>query len=450
MELYQRLSLWAPVKQAKPNDFSAPSPTAALMERLSICVALIEQGQSNTAVAKVCDITLELLNTDNPYRSMLVECLPAWPVVGTTLTDKDGIYTIEPNSKLFTAMQARAYVRFLYQALNKPSPSHKPGIFIDIANRIAHRVDKLAQKLCLTNSSDDGRAYLYYSAYYKHVLHQSLSNTASHHREQQLVASISKYLREPVVCAYKCLIKNQAENRLVEMRRNQVLEPGYIKNYSQKFKIPRLTQYQELLKTDTRSRIIASFHMGDYVYGIYRLLCLEPQSRSLHIIRQQTSSFANYHNFLRSDENRLVPRTVQILASRFDPAKVVAQLRKGNSSLVTLCDLPSLYGETVPVTFLGRQAQFPKAPATLAMVAKVPLLPVINYFDGADNIIQLGNMIEVQRKTNESAQQCVKRLTQLLVNFFEEFVLRYPEQWRYLPVLAEYFDTDKQSMMLGK
>ena len=89
--------------------------------------------------------------------------------------------------------------------------------------------------------------------------------------------------------------------------------------------------------------------------------------------------------------------------------------------------------------FLDRIAWFPRGPATLAITSRTPLLPVINYLHQGINKIEMTQQIEPELLPGESFESAVARITQQLINYFEQYFVRFPEQWRYLQSLPTYF-----------
>jgi hypothetical protein len=66
-------------------------------------------------------------------------------------------------------------------------------------------------------------------------------------------------------------------------------------------------------------------------------------------------------------------------------------------------------------------------------------LPVINYSCGGVNKIDLAPQIESELRPGVGFEAAVMRITQQLIRYFEEFFVRFPEQWRYLQKLPSYF-----------
>lgn len=269
---------------------------------------------------------------------------------------------------------------------------------------------------------------------------KSVKDGAISNSLNQATAWISIYLREPRDFARTALIKNSLFIRQLEHRRNTLMSRRRIRAYCNNFRMPQRQQYLSLLSRDRRSRILVSYHFGDYVYGINFLVSLESPCRKRYVLSHQAAPNEYYLNIRRGLGANAVDRSSELLSSDTSITKLSLLLRKPDNTLVLFCDLPTGFGEPVEVSFLNRLARFPKGPATLAIINNTPLLPVINFFDGKNNQIEFSRQIEPRLHCDESLQSGIARITQELVSFFESFLHKYPEQWRYLSRLPIYFN----------
>jgi KDO2-lipid IV(A) lauroyltransferase len=104
-------------------------------------------------------------------------------------------------------------------------------------------------------------------------------------------------------------------------------------------------------------------------------------------------------------------------------------LRRG--AAVALVADRDLSRKGVAVEFFGEETTLPAGPATLALRAKVPLLPVATYFtDGARHRIVVMDPIPVPQDRPEGER--VVEMTQALAAAFEELIRRAPYQWHLL------------------
>ena len=266
------------------------------------------------------------------------------------------------------------------------------------------------------------------------------SNTQGKHQSHmQALTLISAFMHEPVRIVETSLKKNAAFLGIQEARRNTVIGRRKITDYFKTFRIEQRQDYLDLIKDDRRSRILATYHFGDYVYGMNTLACLEKPGRRRYVLSHSAANEAYFKNLRAGFGDRAINHSSEIICSQTNASNLSQLLRGGNSTLVLFCDLPAGFGELTEVHFLNRIAKFPKGPALLAISNRTPLLPVINYNDGLNNQIEFATQIEPRLNLDETLQAGVKRITQELVNFFERYFLQYPEQWRYLQNLPLYF-----------
>ncbi len=256
---------------------------------------------------------------------------------------------------------------------------------------------------------------------------------------QDYCTCISIYLREPLRFTETALIRSIHFQKRLEFRRTRSLDNLSLKNHVGRFDFEQQQAYSTLISQDKRSRILISYHFGDFVYAMNYIVSLEATSRKRLVISQREASSGYYDNMQRAFGKSASSKDSQITLSKLDITLLSSLLRRGNCTLVLFCDLPDGYGERVRVKFLNRYAWFPKGPAILSLTNRIPLLPAISYFDGKRHKIEVANQIEPFTLGHESLEEGVTRITQELVKFFECFFSRYPEQWRYLQTLPSYF-----------
>ncbi|MCH8135968.1 MAG: hypothetical protein IIB77_08335 [Proteobacteria bacterium] len=258
-----------------------------------------------------------------------------------------------------------------------------------------------------------------------------------------LCKCISFFLREPLRAVISILRRNVLFLQQVEHRRVHVLDRYRMRQYAASFELRQGNKFSDLTEMDGRSRILATYHFGDFVYGMNYLVCLDPPGRNRLVLSHAMPSPNYAENMHHAFGAKAVGETAQLISADTSTAALSALLRQGDCTLVMFCDLPSGSGELVQIKFLNRTAWFPRGPATLAITNRTPLLPVINYLYEGINKIELAQQIEPDLLAGESLETGVRRITQLLINFFEQYFLRFPEQWRYLRHLPLYFVEEK-------
>ena len=253
------------------------------------------------------------------------------------------------------------------------------------------------------------------------------------------VVKISFFLREPIQAASKLLRKNRVFLSKVESLRNTVQASKTASKYAQSIQTPQHSHISKLLIEDNRSRIVASFHFGNFVYGVNKYLCFQADISKTVILSQTESSTAYIENMARAFGDKGVRLENQVLLDQIDVCGLSQFLRQAGGSLIMFADLPREFGETVAVEFLGRQASFSKSIALLSLANSVPILPLVCFDRGGRCQLEIGRQIEPRIGKGESRADAIVRMTQLQIDFFEYFFNRHKEQWRYLYLLPEYF-----------
>lgn len=261
----------------------------------------------------------------------------------------------------------------------------------------------------------------------------------SRYADHLALSKIAFYLREPLAYTCKLLKRNISFLNSVEKFRNQKQPAARIKKHVQQFAIPQRSQYEALLERDQRSRIVASFHFGDFVYGLHKLLSLQTAEIETRVLSQKISSAAYISNMAKAFGEKGADTKNQMLVNNTSICSLSVFLRKPGNCLVTFVDLPAEFGEKVEVDFMGRKAGFSRSSALLSLANKVPILPAICFRESGRHYVQLGKQIEPSILSAETKNEAVQRIVQQQVSFFEYFFLRHQEQWRYLNKLPDYF-----------
>lgn len=250
---------------------------------------------------------------------------------------------------------------------------------------------------------------------------------------------IAYAFRQPVNAVNSLLAKNRLHNRRFEQRRNRAERAALVQRYCEGFEIPQRKDFLDLIRKDRRSRIVASFHCGDFLYGSANLFSLDSNNRKKYVLSLNRSSTACYSNLAAGFGHEAPSPECELLLCETGSSKLSQILRADNASILLFCDVPPGLNQTVEVNFLNRRAWFSIGPAILALANRVPLLPLINYSTGNSSYLKLGNQIEPELLPSETLRMGAKRITQSLVSFFESVFLENPEQWRFLSLLPCYF-----------
>ncbi len=254
-----------------------------------------------------------------------------------------------------------------------------------------------------------------------------------------LLIQLSSNLREPVAIAARMLKANKRYLHKVEKTRNHPASAKTLQSHISRIEIPALLQFIEMHRDDPGSRILASFHFGDFLYGLNKLVASQPPAITAKVLSQTEYTSVFLENMAKGFGPDAPPRDSQLMLATTKPQALSAFLRQPSTTLLMFADLPCSYGETVRVKFLGRWAWFPKGIAVLALASRVSVVPVICYSEGPKNYVELGKRIVAARLPKETTEAAVIRITQRLIEFFEYFFCQHQEQWRYLSALPNYF-----------
>ena len=255
----------------------------------------------------------------------------------------------------------------------------------------------------------------------------------------QQVAAVSALLREPRGRTRRLLAANEQWLAALERRRNSRLARAALRRHTSRLHFPQAQNLRQLLGDDPRPRLLTSYHFGDYIYGL-NLLGATVNTRAKAIyLSQAPGSAAYFANMKLAFGAAAMGPDARLSAQDASIAGLAPLLRREGLQIITFCDLGEQFGGRAEVDFLHRQAWFSRGPAMLSLTNRIPLLPVINWFDGKHEQIVLGAQLEPERFNGESLAQAAGRITAELVRFFEPFFRLNPEQWRYLGVLPLYF-----------
>lgn len=279
-----------------------------------------------------------------------------------------------------------------------------------------------------------------------------LAKRADKEGRHEYLKILSVLLHEPLDSCRRLLHRQQAALLLLEHRRNRQRQGYEIRFYRESIHWHNAKDFLSCIRSDDRARIFAAYHFGDYIHGLSSLAKTQELNRRRLLIRLERGSAESEAN-QREDYRQLglkPPDT--ILSDEVDPLQLRALLRREPVNLTTFCDLSADFGDAVEVEFMGRRAWFACGAARLAIAAGVPVMPVICWYDGRNNCLEVLQCIEPARYPGESFNTAARRITQLLVRHLECFLRRFPEQWRYLAQLPLYFQDPgtKQTEMAGK
>lgn len=109
---------------------------------------------------------------------------------------------------------------------------------------------------------------------------------------------------------------------------------------------------------------------------------------------------------------------------------IVNAIRDGKTVAITP-DLAQRSTEGVPVRWLDRIVYLPAGPASLAMLAEVPMLPLFARPEGRQQVLSFAAPIAVTRlsRANGGRTESIRRAMQIWADGFDRFVRTCPDQW---------------------
>ena len=157
---------------------------------------------------------------------------------------------------------------------------------------------------------------------------------------EQLLAYL---LRQPIRDVTALLASNRAHNSGLERSRNIIHSQSLVRQYCSKILIPQHEDYLHLERDDPRSRIVASFHFGDFIYGCARLFTLGSNARSKFVLSLNNSSSACYSNLSAGFGSEAPGPETELPLLQTSTARLSELLRAGNTSILLFLRLRTRY-----------------------------------------------------------------------------------------------------------
>lgn len=108
----------------------------------------------------------------------------------------------------------------------------------------------------------------------------------------------------------------------------------------------------------------------------------------------------------------------------------VEALRAGRVLAITP-DIAQRITEGTPVRWLNRSIALPSGPASLAMLAEVPFIPMFARFEGTTQILYIKDPIELKMlpRADGGRKEAIRRAMQTWADGFTKFIQSNPEAW---------------------
>jgi len=122
------------------------------------------------------------------------------------------------------------------------------------------------------------------------------------------------------------------------------------------------------------------------------------------------------------------PRNLTNPAAR---AEICVEAIRNGKTLAITPDLPQKIEDGVPVRWLDRTIYLPSGPASLAMLAEVPLLPLFASYQRKQQVLSFNAPIPVERLSRAAGgrKEATRRATQIWTDGFAAFVRNCPAAW---------------------
>lgn len=181
--------------------------------------------------------------------------------------------------------------------------------------------------------------------------------------------------------------------------------------------------------------VIATIHMGNYLEGVRQILRATSSTQPIFVLRRRQGSDAEQRLFQRVAGPE---RSVTVVRPSDTGLKgAVRALRRG-AIVVVLYDLPTGFGRTVPVRFLGRPARFVRGPAELALVGHADVLPLLCHYDTSGTAVaQVMPVMAARQSPSSDRAPAVAALAQRLCTLAEAHIRRHPAQWAHWNLVDE-------------
>lgn len=253
------------------------------------------------------------------------------------------------------------------------------------------------------------------------------------------LGQISSCLRLPLTELRRVLGQNQRFLAELERRRNQRQSSSSLRRHLAKFHCPQLEAFQLLNSFHDGSRLIASYHFGDFVYGLNHLLRQDLAKRRSRVQTMQSSSETYFRNMAMAFSDQEADQQCQLPMDQTPLSALHHAVRELPTNLVLFADLPPGFGASCPVKLLGRDATLPRGVATIALRNGLPILPVICLYRGGRHEQLLFPQIETNNCKWKDKKQAISCICQQLADILSLALEQYPQQWRYLSCLPAYF-----------
>lgn len=317
------------------------------------------------------------------------------------------------------------------------------NVYAMVLKRITHCFSCLLDKSLPLNPRVDWKTYLRF----KLVKLGFFSRKTNHRKtDNELILSISRRINEPQSAVRIILADHSAHQYIVKFNdRSSDRGSAYRQKLMSACKWKNEKDYIEKFGCTNRVAVYATIHMGYTEAMFLRVFSSSPGKKYSMIVQsiKDQLAFENTQRFTRSIGLDL--SLIETSDSK-EIGKAVRQLRKGELSLGVYCDLPKSFGKSASICFFGKKAQIVIGPAKIAVLGRVPLIPVFCFIKNHIPHIEMHAPIHTYRSVGESVDEAAKRVTQSMHRVSERVIRRHPEQWLYLDKIQNFYQPSKERL----
>ena len=200
------------------------------------------------------------------------------------------------------------------------------------------------------------------------------------------------------------------------------------------FPSSQLRMLRELDLPDSRGLVLATIHMGDYLAALLAIAtALRP--RPLIIVRRRPVSERDAAVF-RKLVDLGIDAEVVVSSRRTTALRLMRRVARGGVA-VMFYDLPSGFGPTAPVDFLGQRLHWVEGPVRVAAATGALLLPfsAFEHPERQREWVEFAPAVSFEGPNTPASQRTA--VLRWMAAFAESAVRAHPDQWLHWSQLPE-------------
>lgn len=197
-----------------------------------------------------------------------------------------------------------------------------------------------------------------------------------------------------------------------------------------------------------RPVLIITMHMGHFPFGFLKLVGAIKKKRKVFVFKanprnpNEDTLFAAF----RRQSLEIEP----LRAGEEGGKRAFLELRKGNV-VAMMVDAEVHVTSRATVTFFGQPCPMQSGPATLAVLTRAVIVPIINFVDASGlSVVQVEPPLYPDKiSPEESSQQIIARLTQEIARLMESWIRIDPSQVQAWTGIAETMHRSESIVQAG-